>query len=424
MGVAAGGAVETGPLYGVEMVPSSAGDLIAQKGLAFATITENRELVDVTSPFGRSKRHIGFALPGGLSYQAGDYLTVLPENDPALIERAARRFGLRPDAALVLTSRRGASAASLPTDRPVSVHELLGRHVELAAPATRKDIEKLAASNVCPPHKAHLDALASDPARYKSEILDKRVSVLDLLEDYMSCEVSFGAFLELLPAMRVRQYSISSSALPDPAQCSLTVAVVDAPALSGKGRFRGAASSYLAGLQPGDSVPVGVGTPNVPFHPPADNGVPVILIGAGTGLAPFRGFIAERAIRHGQGQNAGETHFFFGCDHPDVDFLYCAELEAYERRGRLRLHTAFYRAPEGDIAFVQHRLWAEKALVQDLLANGASVFVCGDGQRMYPAVRECLEKIHADATGATEADAKAWLTGLEREGRFVADVFA
>ncbi|MFT3809761.1 MAG: cytochrome P450 [Micropepsaceae bacterium] len=424
MGIAAGGAVEGGPLYGVEMVPSAAADLVRAKNLALATITENRELVDMTSPLGRSKRHIGFTLPEGMTYAAGDYLIVLPENDAALVERAARRFGLRPDAAMVLTSRRGASAASLPTDKPVSVGELLGRHVELAAPATRKDIEKLAAANVCPPHKAHLDALAADPAKYKAEILDKRVSVLDLLEDYMSCETSFAAFLEMLPAMRVRQYSISSSPLADPAACSLTVAVVDAPAWSGKGQFKGAASSYLAGLQPGDRVPVSVGTPNVPFHPPRDNATPVILIGAGTGLAPFRGFIADRANRHGRGEPSGDTHFFFGCDHPDVDFLYRAELQAYQKRGRVQLHTAFFRAPEGDITFVQHRLWAERALVKDLLDRGAAVFVCGDGQRMYPAVRETLEKIHADATGGTADDGRAWLTEMERNGRFVADVFA
>jgi cytochrome P450/NADPH-cytochrome P450 reductase len=424
MGIAAGGAVESGPLYGVELVPSAAGDLIAQKSLALATITENRELVDVTSRFGRSKRHIGFALPEGLSYAAGDYLVVLPENDPALIERAAKRFGLRADAALVLTSRRGASAASLPTGKPVSVQELLGRYVELAAPATRKDIEKLAAANVCPPHRAHLDSLVADTDKYRAEILDKRVSVLDLLDQYMSCETSFAAFLEMLPAMRVRQYSISSSPLPDPTQCSLTVAVVDAPAWSGRGQFRGAASFYLSGLQPGDRVPVSVGTPNVPFHPPKDNAAPVILIGAGTGLAPFRGFIADRAVRHGQGDTSGETHFFFGCDHPDVDFLYRSELESYQKRGRLKLHTAFFRQPEGDITFVQHRLWAERALVAELLSHGAFIFVCGDGQRMYPAVRTCLEKIHADATGATETDAKVWLAQMEQAGRFVADVFA
>lgn len=424
MGITAGATVESGPLYGVEVVPSAAGDLIAQKNLGLATITENRELVDIASPFGRSKRHIGFQLPEGLTYAAGDYLVVLPENDPELVGRAARRFGLRPDAAVVLTSRRGASAASLPTGKPVSVQELLGRHVELSAPATRKDIEKLAAANVCPPHKAHLEALATDPDRYRAEILDKRVGVLDLLEQYMSCEMSFAAFLEMLPAMRVRQYSISSSPLPDPGQCSLTVAVVDAPAWSGRGQFRGAASFYLSGLQPGDRVPVSVGTPNVPFHPPRDNATPVILIGAGTGLAPFRGFIADRAIRHGQGDVAGETHFFFGCDHPDVDFLYRAELENFQKRGRLKLHTAFFRAPEGDISFVQHRLWAERALVKELIDKGAAIFVCGDGQRMYPAVRQTLEKIHADATGATETHAKAWLSSLEQAGRFVADVFA
>jgi len=418
------GEVKSGPLYQVEVVPSAGVDLVAQNKLGMSTLVENRELVDMTSPLGRSKRHLTFRLPEGVTYAAGDYLAVLPENHPDLVERAARRFGVRSDAAVVLRSTRGAMAASLPTDRPVSVQELLGRHVELSAPATRKDLERLAAMNPCPPHAQHLLALAQDAGRYKAEVLDKRVSVLDFLEKYSSCVLSFADFLELLPAMRVRQYSVSSSPRADPTQCTLTVAVVDADAWSGQGRFHGTCSSYLSRLHPGDSVAVAVRTPNAPFHPPASNATPIVMIGAGTGLAPFRGFIQERALRHASGEAAGPALFFFGCDHPDVDFLYREELATWEREGVVTVLPAFFRQPEGDVMFVQHRLWKEREQVKALLAQGAMVFLCGDGQRMAPAVRETLARIHRETVGCSEEEASHWLAEMEKQGRLVADVFA
>ncbi|WP_434384320.1 bifunctional cytochrome P450/NADPH--P450 reductase [Melittangium boletus] len=423
LGVRAG-TVDAGPLYHVEVVPSASLALVAQNQLGMSTLLENRELVDMTSPLGRSKRHLTFRLPEGVTYAAGDYLAVLPENPPALVERAARRFGVRPDAAVVLRSTRGAMAASLPTERPVSVQELLGRHVELSAPATRKDLERLAAVNPCPPHAQHLLALAREPERYTAEVLDKRVSVLDLLEQYASCLLSFADFLELLPAMRVRQYSVSSSPRADPTQCSLTVAVVDAEAWSGQGRFHGTCSSYLARLRPGDAVAVAVRTPNAPFHPPASNATPVVMIGAGTGLAPFRGFIQERALRHASGEPCGPALFFFGCDHPDVDFLYREELATWEREGVVKVLPAFFRQPEGEVLFVQHRLWQEREQVKALLAQGATVFLCGDGRRMAPAVRETLARIRQETVNGSPEEAAHWLGEMEKQGRLVADVFA
>ena len=416
--------VAEGPLYVVETVASAGSELIKQNKLDLATVVENRELVDMSSPLGRSKRHLEFALPPGATYAAGDYLAVLPENHPDLVERAARRFGLRGDAAVVLHSTRGAMAASLPTDRPVSVQELLGRHVELSAPATRKDVERLAARTSCPPHQVELAALAAEAERYQAEILDKRVSVLDLLERYPACELGFAEALELLPAMRVRQYSISSSPRQDPGRCTLTVAVVGGPARSGSGQFHGTCSSFLARLQPGDRLAVAVRTPHNPFHPPASNATPTVMICAGTGLAPFRGFVQERALRKVQGEPTGPSLLFFGCDHPEVDFLYRDELAHWEKAGVVTVLPAFFRQPEGEVNFVQHRLWKEREQVRTLIDDGATVFICGDGQRMAPAARETLARIHQERAGCSDAEAAAWLEELERRGRFVADVFA
>jgi cytochrome P450/NADPH-cytochrome P450 reductase len=214
--------------------------------------------------------------------------------------------------------------------------------------------------------------------------------------------------------MRVRQYSLSSSPRQASDRCTLTVAVVDGEAWSGIGQFRGTCSSFLARLAPGDRVAVAVRRPRTPFHPPASNQTPLIMVAAGTGIAPFRGFLEDRALRQAAGEPAGPALLFFGCDHPEIDFLYRDELAAWEAAGVVTVLPAFSRRPDGDVRFVQHRLWQERARVAELLAAGATVLVCGDGRQMAPAVRATLARIHGESGVAD----------LERQGRYVVDVFA
>jgi cytochrome P450/NADPH-cytochrome P450 reductase len=150
----------------------------------------------------------------------------------------------------------------------------------------------------------------------------------------------------------------------------------------------------------------------------------MIMIGAGTGLAPFRGFIQERALRLvASGEAASPVLLFFGCDHPNVDYLYRDELARWQEAGVVEVYPAFSRAVVGETTFVQHRLWRERARVYQLIKRGAYVFVCGDGVRMAPAVRETLVRIHQEANGSDVAESERWLGALEREGRYVADLF-
>ena len=387
-------------------------------GLTGALVVSNEELVDMRSPFGRSKRHIELRLPEGITYEPGDYLAVLPENPGAVVERAARRLGLGLHQVVVV---RGQDTASLlPLGEPVTVSTLLSRYVELAAPATRKDIELLAARTPCPPEARRL---ASYLSTYVTEILNRRVSVLDLLEENMSCELTLGDMLTLLPSMKPRQYSISSSPRNDATRMTLTVAVVDGEAWSGRGRYQGTCTSFLASRPPGAHLAVAVRKPHVPFHPPEDTMQPIVLVAAGTGLAPFRGFLEDRACRAARGEKLGPAVLFFGCDHPDVDFLYRDELLAWQRAGVCTLYPAYCQAPEGEITFVQHRLWAERGEVLRLIENGARIYVCGDGLRMAPAVRQVFMRIHGEATGADEEATTGWMRELESSHRYLADVF-
>jgi cytochrome P450/NADPH-cytochrome P450 reductase len=151
----------------------------------------------------------------------------------------------------------------------------------------------------------------------------------------------------------------------------------------------------------------------------------MVMICAGTGLAPFRGFLQERAIQAAAGQRVGRALLFFGCDHPDADLLYREELEAWQRAGVVDVRPAFTYAPDGDVTFVQHRVWKDRADVAELFRQGATVYVCGDGRRMAPAVRDTLVRIYEEASRVTRAEAEQWADQVEREhGRFVADVFA
>ena len=416
-------AVPSGTHLEVEILKAGRTALLRLSDLQHGEVVENRELVDMRSPLGRSKRHIDIALPDGVSYRAGDYLAVLPHNPVGVVMRALKRLDLASDTQIVIRKPAG-SITSLPVDHPVNVSELLFHYVELAQPATRAQLTTLAAATSAAAERAELAALAEDAA-YQRDVLGKRVSVLDLLERYPSCTPGLAAFLDMLPPARARQYSISSSPLWNARRCTLTVAVVDAPALSGRGRYQGMASSYLANCTPGTRVAIAVRTSNDHFHPPASPESPMVMVCAGTGLAPFRGFLQERAMQAQNGRSVGQSLLFFGCDDPDVDFLYRDELAAWEAAGVVSVRPAFYKRPQGDVTFVQHRVWQDRADVADLFRRGASVYVCGDGRHMAPAVRQTFVRIYQEAAGTTAEQAEAWVDRIEREtGRYVSDVFA
>ncbi|MEP7300380.1 MAG: cytochrome P450 [Caldimonas sp.] len=416
-------AAPTGTQLQVEVLKAGRSAILRLGDLQQGEVVENRELVDMKSPLGRSKRHIDIALPEGMSYRAGDYLAMLPHNPIGDVMRALRRFGLASDSQIVIRKPES-SLTSLPVDYPVNASEVLFHYVELAQPATRSQVAALAAATRCTPEKNELSALAEEGA-YQRDVLGKRVSVLDLLERYATCELGLAAFLEMLPPVRARQYSISSSPLWNAQRCTLTVAVVDGPALSGQGRYQGMASTHLANCTPGTRVAIAVRSSNDHFQPPSSPATPMVMVCAGTGLAPFRGFLQERAVQAQNGRTVGPALLFFGCDHPDVDFLYRDELAAWEAAGVVSVRPAFFKAPEGDVSFVQHRVWKDRADVADLFRKGAHVYVCGDGRRMAPAVRETFSRIYQEEVGATAEQAEAWIDKIEREtGRYVSDVFA
>lgn len=277
---------------GLQFVSGLGGSPLAQTYEAvYASVAENRELQAPES--GRSTRHIEITLPKEAAYHEGDHLGVLPVNSKEQVSRVLRRFNLNGNDQVLLTAS-GQSAAHLPLDRPVRLHDLLSSCVELQEAASRAQIREMAAYTVCPPHKRELEDFLEEGV-YQEQILTSRVSMLDLLEKYEACELPFERFLELLRPLKPRYYSISSSPRKHPGQASITVGVVRGPARSGLGEYRGVASNYLADRGPEDGIVMFVRTPETRFRLPEDPEKPIIMVGPGTGVAPFRGFLQARA---------------------------------------------------------------------------------------------------------------------------------
>ncbi|WP_440119844.1 bifunctional cytochrome P450/NADPH--P450 reductase [Paenibacillus sp. QZ-Y1] len=385
----------------------------------YATVVMNKELQ--ASESGRSTRHIEVLLPEGVSYKEGDHLGVLPRNQVENVDRILSRFGLSGDVQIQLTSNV-THLTHLPLNRPVKVHELLSYCVELQAPVTRTQLQALANHTVCPPHKRELEGMLEENS-YRDHILTNRITMLELLEKYEACELPFERFLELLPPLKPRYYSISSSPSLNSEQASITVSVVREPAWSGKGEYLGVASSYLAGCSSGERILMFISTPESGFHFSEEADVPMIMVGPGTGVAPFRGFLQARAAMKQRGLPLSEAHLFFGCRN-DSDFIYRQELEQYEQEGMVKLHTAFSRAEGKPKMYVQHLMKEHSKQLLHMLANKGRIYVCGDGSQMAPAVEETLQQAYQQAHGATIKQAKDWIIQLQAEGRYVQDVWA
>lgn len=409
------------PLYSLDEVGESVTDqLAARHGVKPMEVLEARELVDTGHPLGRSKRFLRLRLPEDVTYRTGDHLAVLPRNPASLVQQTADRFGIDLDRTVQLRARHRTRNA-LPVDRPLTLRRLLTDFVELQDPATQEQVAVLADHTECPPeHRPLSELAAAAPEQFREQVTQPRLSVLDLLLRYRACELPFERFLEMLPVLRPRHYSISSSALAAPGTVDLMVSLLAAPHRRGEGTFCGIASHYLQTVEAGDVLQARVLPCSDTFRLPEDPGVPVILVSAGTGVAPFRGSVLDRMHTGSR----GTLLMYFGCDHPDVDYLHRDELEAAEAAGAVSLRPAFTHAPHNGAQFVQDRVTQEGNEVWAALEAGGRVYICGDGRRMAPGVRAAFTALYQIRTGADETKAANWLATLIESGTYVEDVWA
>lgn len=340
--------------------------------------------------------HLDFQLPEGLHYEAGDSFGLLPVNAPELVESVMARLGLALDA------REGGR----------SVRDILLREKALGA-APDALFTLLAETTANPDEKVRLARLAEgdDP--------DGDLATTDVLAalDKSSTVPDAGAFLAALDPLQPRLYSISSSPKASPGQLSLTVDTVRY-AVGSRTRL-GVASTFLADrIEPGTELPVYVQKAHG-FALPASGDVPIIMVGPGTGIAPFRAFLQERlATRAG-----GGAWLFFGHQHRASDFFYEEELEGFQATGTLTRLSLAWSRDEGPKVYVQDRMREEGASLFDWLERGAHFYICGDAKRMAADVDKALHAVVEQHGACDAAAAKAYIAALKAAGRYQADVY-
>ena len=332
--------------------------------------------------------HIELSLAGSdLACQPGDALMLVPENAPETVAELLEVAGIAADETLVRTLR----------------HE---RDVTTLARATLETFQKLR------PHAALGELLAGGDVR---AWLDGR-QVVDLLEAFPT-RLEIEELQQLLRPLPARAYSLASSPLAYPDEAHLLVGLVDYAA-HGRQR-RGVASGHVAHrLAKGHEIGVYL-RPNKHFRLPEDGAAPIVMVGPGTGVAPFRGFVQHRRERG----DSGKSWLFFGEQRFTHDFLYQLEWQEHVAEGALtRMDVAFSRDQPEKI-YVQHRMWEERAELWRWLQEGAVLYLCGDANRMAKDVEAVLRRIAVDQGGLGEDAAAGWLDEQVRAKRFRKDVY-
>ncbi|MGW2392992.1 molybdopterin-dependent oxidoreductase [Streptomyces lydicamycinicus] len=335
-----------------------------------------------------------------LDYEVGDALGVLPRNCPDLVAEWLAVTGLDP-----------AAPVELPVPGTVPLGEALHRHLDIAriTPALLRLVAERTGDRVLK------KLLRPDNKGELAQWTWSRQAV-DVLAEF---PVRAGAaeWAGLLPRLQPRLYSISSSPLTDPGLLRLTVSVVRYENRAGRPR-KGVASTFLADAEPGSPVPVFVQR-TAHFRPPADPATPMVMVGPGTGVAPFLGFLDERRARGHRAPN----WLFFGEQRRATDFYYEEALDRLRRDGLLtRLDTAFSRDQRAKV-YVQDRMREHGAQLWSWLQDGAHFYVCGDASRMAKDVDRALRDIAVAHGGLAEETAAGYVKQLAADKRYVRDVY-
>jgi len=343
--------------------------------------------------------HIELDLAGaGLHYEPGDALAVVPLNHHPLVEEVLRAARLSDTTSVQLGDESLPLAAALASRRELTV-------------LTRDVLERYAA---LAPH-AELHGLLADSARLQPYLYGRDVA--DLLTDFPTDQLTAQALADTLRPLPSRAYSIASSLLAHPEEVHLTVGAVRYEA---HGRQKhGVCSSFLADrVAVGDEARVYV-QQNAYFRLPPTGDTDIIMVGAGTGVAPFRAFVEER-VELG---NTGRNWLLFGNPHFTTDFLYQAEWQQHLKRGGLaKLDVAFSR-DQAEKVYVQDRLLENSRDVFGWLENGAHFYVCGDKDRLGSAVQTALVQVVQKEAGLSAEDAATYVKTLRKQRRYLEDVY-
>eukprot|EP00850_Spirogloea_muscicola_P006810 SM000033S12331 [mRNA] locus=s33:236976:240911:+ [translate_table: standard] len=430
----------------------------------------------LTAPWSdRAVVHLGIDVTGtGLSFRPGDSLGILPRNDPQLVAALLDRLSAPGDRLFRVEAERGNSgeAALGHLHCPCTLREALRARVDVTAAPKKGLLRVLAEYCADDVERRRLLFLCSRGGRdaYKAEMMEARPSLLDLLQAAPSCRPDLGHLLESLPPLVARLYSITNSRAVDAHLIEIAFSVVRMETAPGR-IFRGVCTNWLerelalgasgerAREMPVLKIPVfvrGGGS----FSPPQNLESPLVMIGPGTGVAPFRGFLQERRCvlatdgaylqaascnaqderdgasavpddvggRVAHSANAGtvgESWLFFGCRRPEEDFLYRDELEGFVADGTLSQLVVAYSRTTDKKVYVQHRMLELGASLCKLLLNPLTfIFICGDGADMAKGVHAALVSVLATHGKMKEPMAIAHLAAMMKEHRYVRDIWS
>ena len=366
-----------------------------------AKLRTNKKLTGLASS--KDTRHYEVCIKdSGLVYEVGDSLGVFPVNHPELVSEILDRLGFH-----------GKESVIDPNGQPIELHEALLRHYVITEPSK----QLLAALAEKDPTAAHLATfIAPDGKEHLEKYLWGR-EVIDPLLEHPDVTFTPEEFVKLLRKLQPRLYSIASSPRVHPHEIHLTVATVQ---YETHGRKRsGVCSTFLADRVT-EEIPVSVFVHSAKhFRLPENKESHIIMVGPGTGIAPFRAFLHDRRATGASGKH----WLFFGDQRSGTDFLYQEELQAMHKEGTLhRIDTAFSR-DQADKIYVQHRMLENAKELFSWLEEGAYFYVCGDASRMAKDVEQSLITVVETAGNKSQEEAAAYVGALKKEKRYRKDVY-
>ncbi|XP_075026313.1 NADPH-dependent diflavin oxidoreductase 1 isoform X9 [Calonectris borealis] len=389
----------------------------------FAARVVSNQRVTAESHF-QDVRLIEFDVTGsGITFSAGDVVMIQPQNCPEDVQQFCQLLRLDPDRRFVLKPAEPGTSLPALLPQPCTIRHLVTHYLDISCVPRRSFFELLSyfSTNELEREKLQEFSSAQGQEELYSYCNRPRRTTLEALWDFphTTCAIPPEYLLDLIPRIRPRAFSIASSMLAHPDRIQILVAVVRYKTRLSKPR-RGLCSTWLASLNPeqGDvRVPLWVKKGGMKF--PADPDTPVIMIGPGTGVAPFRAAIQERVAQGRRG-----NCLFFGCRQKSKDFYCQAEWEELVTKGFLMLFTAFSRDQEEKV-YVQHRIQENRRLVWELLSSrSAHVYLAGNAKQMPAAVAEALQSVLQLEGGLSPSEAEEHLTALERSQRFQSETWS
>ena len=363
-----------------------------------------------------------------LRYEAGDHVAIYPSNDSQIVDKVGELLNIDLDTVFSLLNIDPEASKKNPFPCPTTYRVALTNYLDITAILSTQIIKEFAQYATDEEEKAKLQLMGSPSeegkALYNSYIRDQQVNLLTLLELMPSLKPPIDHVLELLPRLQVRYYSISSSPKIHPNSIHITCVVVEYVTKLGRVR-KGVASSWLETKIPTDEL-----KPRIPiyirksqFRLPFKFQTPILMIGPGTGLAPFRGFLQEREFFRTEGKNVGKNILYYGCRNKEIDYLYPEELEQFAKNSSLQLNIAFSRDQKQKI-YVTHLLEQNGQSIWEHIKENGHIYVCGDARNMAREVQEIIVNICKKHGNMASNDAVNYVKDLSQKARYIQDVWS